>query len=394
MWRRSILLIAILTLNACDAGQSHGPTPVTSVASTVANNNESTGPTSTLVEDPGVRSTTSSTRSPTTTSTVAPKPTIPVSELETGIHVLWYHNAEESRAVTDVKRRQILDYVVDIGANSVMLSFPLFMDGYRAVSVTAGETTPPVEELAMFVADAKGRNLRVAIRPLIDEHVFVREGKWRGTINPQQRSQWFQSYADTLKPFLEMAEGGGVDEFVIGVELNSLTDDEGWGVVVQAVRDSFSGKLSYSSNWNSGQPGTIEEELDSYGLDAYFPIDVPPAAEVEELVEGWRYWLDWLSQREVSLSSVVVHEVGLPSQPGLYKRPWSWGNAGNSVVDWESQYRWFESACIAFKDAGVRGIYWWRLDFHQDFGYNPAEDAGASFVGKKSEEAIRDCFSP
>jgi hypothetical protein len=282
----------------------------------------------------------------------------------------------------------ILDYVVELGANSVAVTFPLYTDGPYPSRVYADVETPSPGRVADVVTRAHDRGLRVTIRPLIDEaNIATTRGKWRGSIEPVDVGAWFDSYGAAIRPYLQTE----ADEFVLAAELNSLQDEtERWSVLEQAARSVFPGVISYTFNWD----GFDQEHLpmlSSYGIDLYPVSDLGDHATVEELAAVMLFALG--QQPESVRRSLVIHEVGIPALSGVYRLPYHWGTEGGPILE-EVQAKWFTAACRAAEEAGVDGLYFWMLDSNIDpLRAAPADQPPKSFIGRLAEASIRDCFA-
>lgn len=284
------------------------------------------------------------------------------------------------------------EYLNKLGANAVSLFFPVFTDGPRGntVSVKAGKTPPP-ERLRLVVRSAQRHRLRVTMRPAIDQtNLMVEDGQWRGTLEPQNRDKWFSSYLAVLKPYLEMAEDLHVEQFDIGLELNTLEGDRRWGDVVRQATAWYHGTLSYSVHWETFQDEDNQLPTARFGINAYPSLDLPDNASQDRITAAWVDWLEAVGKGH-DLSEVSLDEVGIPATNGAYKRPWEWDDDSMRLVP-EIQRRWFTAACAAMKQKRMAGIYFWKIDFDQE-KFDPATAPPTHFVGRPGEEAIRQCFA-
>jgi hypothetical protein len=320
---------------------------------------------------------------------VAPERRWEAGQPHAGIQV-YTHTAEGGRPA-DEYSTEVLDYVVELGANGVGLTFPLYTDGVRATSVSSGQETPPPQVLATIVAAAHERGLRVMLRPVIDEENLAETpGEWRGTLRPPDLDAWFASYEDALMPFLEMAAESEVEEFVLAAELTSLQrHEERWAALADAAREVFPATLSYTFNWDGTDTELLPE--DSLGIDLYYVVDAADDASPEEISAGLVAAMNRLpeSMRE----RMVAQEVGIPGQAGMYRNPWYWGSDDPERYVPEIQSTWFAGACQAVQESGLQGVYFWMLDSSEDPStVDPDESRTASFVGRAGEDAIRDCF--
>jgi hypothetical protein len=341
---------------------------------------------------------TRSTGAPAPTAAAAPAPPQAVSwepgQMQKGIDVYWSVTADDADpAKVSAQAARILDYVVSLGANSVGLSFPIYYNGDQASTVAAAERTPTPEQLGVFLDAAAVRDLRVTVRPLIDERALRKDGGWRGAIAPASPARWFSSYQDTLRPFLTAAQEHRASSFCIAAELNSLERYPAqWQAVTSAAREVFSGQITVSRNWDIAGTPVPDLHADATGIDAYPPLHLGDDATPEQVQAAWTDWLTrTLAGRPAA--DVVLDEVGVPAQAGAYADPTNWGDPTLPYRP-DVQAAWFAAAAGAARAVGLGGVYFWKLDFHTDPSMVPdANYARDAFVGRPAADAIRSAFA-
>ncbi|WP_143336756.1 glycoside hydrolase family 113 [Corynebacterium pacaense] len=317
-------------------------------------------------------------------------------QFQQGVQLYWHHNPEHFNAAeTRVIADRQLDYIESLGANSLGVTVPIFVDGAYPSTVYADSAeTPSVEELGVLLEAASERGFRVMLRPVIDEANIGAEspGAWRGTIQPQDVDAWFRSYQALLLDYVPLLEQYGVDEYVIGVELNSLEGySDNWSALRAAITDAgYHGILSYSRNWDSG---TSDVPFDQLGLDFYPDTDLADDSTSAQVTDKLLALLT--EQPEALRKRTTVQEVGIAALDGAYARPSYWGDVPeperfNSQV----QANWFLGVCSAARQAEMEGVYYWMLDKYEDTP-NPDPDTQLpkSFVARPGEDAIRTCFA-
>lgn len=308
-----------------------------------------------------------------------------------GINVYWTENLADDDEVTRAKARRLMDYIVALKANSVAINFPFFVDGYQASAVHGKEgATPTPQRLGMLLEEAAKREVRVAVRPLLEEQNLMKEGRWRGRIEPADRAAWFDSYEKFLRPYLVLAQQHGAAEFIAGVELNSMQTDKRWRALLTAARRHFSGELSYSANHDAFQRKVATPSTDTVGVDAYFSVDLPDNASVDSLTAAWTRWLKRNAGKD--LPRLVIHEAGIAAQRGAYRKPAQWGSP-KVPIDLAIQKNWYTAVCRAVSDNKMAGIYFWSIRFHANPGHeDPQQPDRLSFVDRPAQDAIRDCY--
>lgn len=283
--------------------------------------------------------------------------------------------------------QRTLNYAVSLGANSVSVSFPFFINGIHGTRIYGTKATPSPGLVKDITRQAHQQKLRVTLRPLMDEANLIRDG-WRGSIQPTDRVRWFVNYRRWLRPYLQAAKSGGATTFVIAVELNSLVDDPLWTGLLRWARRLYPGQLSYSANWD-GLRGTVVEKTRPLSIDAYFNTSLPDSASVSQITTIWNNWLRQLGL--ANLRAVVLSEVGIAAESGAYRHPALWGNP-SARFNGGIQQHWFTAACRAFQQNRLAGIYFWRLNLVQQ----PSKPASAAdrgaFAGRQGARAVRQCF--
>jgi hypothetical protein len=308
-----------------------------------------------------------------------------------GCNVIWYYSDGDSDDAVASKARATCQYIRQLHGNAAAISFPFYMDGVSSSAVGAGSNTPSPGQLAKVAEIAGNYGLRVTIRPLLDEQAF-KPGGWRGTIGPADRDLWFASYGSFLDPYLRMADGSGLAQIDIGVELNSLAEDGRWSQLISAARAIYEGRIGFSNNWDVFQQGLLgPPSVDVRGLDAYFPVGADNAATTDTLAAAWIAWLDG-TRKYADLSNVVLAEVGIAAQDGAFSRPNDWGDS-SEPIDASVQQRWFTAAWRAMRHYGMAGIFYWMLDLNNPPGLSdPETGVPMLFVGR-GDQAIAACFA-
>jgi len=365
---------ALMTLGptACSASDSSGPAP----------------------------SDTAGTPSPASPSTQPPpdrpQVTFPWSpgRPQLGVNVYWVDDPKDSEGVVRAKARRIVDYLVTIDANSATLSFPFFTSAPRASSVFAASSTPSAGRVGIALDELHRGGLRTALRPLLDEKSLLAASRrsWRGNIEPADRDAWFGSYRKLITPYLQVAQRDRATTFIIGAELSSLEGDPRWRALVGQAKQIFRREVAYAVNWDSYLRRPIQMPVDHLGIDAYFPVQVGDDASTGMLVAGWERWLD--QRAKGPLPGLTLAEVGVPAEDGAYRHPAAWGSTEGRALNLAVQQRWFTAACEVARKRKMAGLYWWKVDFHDDpLKADPARDRHDSFIGRPGEDAIQACFA-
>jgi hypothetical protein len=294
---------------------------------------------------------------------------LPASTMQLGVDIEAYTYPGQNVAAA---ARTDVDYIESLHANAVSISFPFFVAGPKAGTVTAGTSTPTPGQLATIVAAAAGAGLSVSVRPLLDETSL---GMSRVDWVPPDPDAWFASYRAFVLPYAAAAQHAHAREFIVGAELTRMSRMPQWTGLDSALARRFNGTLAYANNWGhllAGNGGNVTETVD-----AYQPARPP-------LVDAWLRF-----DRRLPPGTVET-EVGIAAADGAWRRPYqhSWPV---TRLDPAVQAQWFAAACAAARATHLGGIYFWAIGLGQLSGptlaqqFNWAHSAGAA--------AISACFA-
>ncbi len=133
------------------------------------------------------------------------------------------------------------------------------------------------------IEESHRRGLRILIKPHL---AYWGNFEWRGDIRFHSREQWERFFSTYEAWITEIARfSHDADAFVVGTELDlTLEHHERWRGVIAAVREQYSGPLTYAANWDAFDRVEFWDALDLIGIQAYFPLlPEPDAGEVEAL---------------------------------------------------------------------------------------------------------------
>jgi len=314
-----------------------------------------------------------------------------------GIQVYWTANRNDSSAaVVQAKAERIIDYAIGLHANSIAVTFPFFTYGPTSNTVYAKpNVTPTPAHIATFLAVAAKANIRVTLRPVLDEDALVTVNlqAWRGSIQPQNRAAWFRSYRAFLLPYVAAAQQGHAATFVMGTELESMEGSPEWPSLVSSLRSIYTGQLTYDENYDEFAGNTAKPPVPTHNVDAYPEFSVPGSASVALLTRSWEGWLGAhpLSvRRELTLS-----EVGIRAEANSYDNPWAWLGTATAPIDPRVQAAWFQAVCNAISAEQVGGgVYWWEVNFDANpAGPRPFESDRMTFLDRPAQQVIQNCFA-
>ncbi|MGN9910425.1 glycoside hydrolase family 113 [Phytohabitans sp. LJ34] len=310
-----------------------------------------------------------------------------------GIAVYWENNGNDTDQIVRAKAQKVLDHVVELGANSVSISFSFVMDSAYANAVRMDHPiTPTPARLEIVLDEANKRGLRTAVRPMLNERNLTKDDPdmWRGSIRPESRTKWFASYRDMLVQYAKVAETAKVATFVVGTELNSMeSSTTGWRTVATGVKGVYTGEIDYSANYDRLRDSGPAPGI-TLSVDAYPPLEVGDSASVSRLVDGWNEWLDD-NRTAATLPDLVLAEVAIGARSGAYQEPWSPHSKG--TIKPEIQQRWFDAACQVMRERDLGGIYFWMINLDTDPKAKQPGKSPMDFLGRPGEQNIARCFA-
>jgi len=151
---------------------------------------------------------------------------------------------------------------------------------------------------------------------------------WRGAIDFGDDEQKWRTFFKTYTAFIvdqaQFAERNQLPVFVMGVELDATMHRAEWRHVVQAVRQVYSGVVTYAANWDAAERNPLWPHLDVIGIQAYYPlVDGATSPTDAQLRSAWAP----VGQRLKALSTttgkkVVFTEVGYAASKSAASEPW------------------------------------------------------------------------
>lgn len=284
----------------------------------------------------------------------------------------------------------MVDEMAGRGATDVLVVVNAYQSNRFASDITQQPgPSPSNATVVRTIRQVRRAGMRAAVMPVVRLEARARH-EWRGVIAPADGlDAWFTAYRRFVLPLARIAETEGAARFIVGSELSSLERYEHrWRRLIDDVRDVFSGRLTYSANWDHADEVPFWDALDELGLTAYFPLSSDATPSPESLARAWRAPLGDIRAlaRRVG-KRVVITEVGYTSQRYAAVRPWDDTSPGG--VDLRAQQQLYRSFCDAFTDTpSVSGFYVWNW-----FGFGGPRDAGFTPRGKPAATELAACFA-
>ena len=309
-----------------------------------------------------------------------PPPPVPAAPYQLGIDLDFYWHPDQN---VPALVTQEAAYARGLGANAVMISFPVYTGSAASAAAATGANTPPPATLAAAVRAIRAQGLTVGVRPLLSE-ANLHESRVR--FMPASVASWLASYQKVILPYARAAQQAGASYFYTGAELSAFAQAPQWRPVTAAVRAVFKGKLYFSANWNG--PGTVDALPGSGGPGVTVAADAYPVSNASPGQFGpW-----WAAEARGLPRGTVLAEAGIAAQTGMQQRPWDLGSPSQPLNP-QLQAAWFTAACRAVKADHLGGIYFWSIYVSQPLDVPPTPATATQFTDSPGASAIQACFT-
>lgn len=286
---------------------------------------------------------------------------------------------------------QSIDEIAALGADTVKLVVDARQENGASSRIWLDvRMTPTPEALARLIQHARKKNLRVILMPivLLDN---PRGGEWRGQIRPESWEDWWDSYRAMITHFAWIAQGNGVDIFVVGSELISTETETHlpqWRRTIGEIRKTFKGRLTYSSNWDHYTHVKFWDELDFIGMNSYWKLGEDRNVSVDEIVKRWgAIQAELFSFQQKVDKPLLFLEVGWCNMANMAHEPWDYTKDESAApTDNELQRKLYEGFFRAWhgrEELGGFCIWEWTPE-----GGKPG-DRGYTPEGKPAESVLR-----
>ncbi len=283
--------------------------------------------------------------------------------------------------------RIALDEIEALGANRVVFLANAYQETATSSRLERDGSATDLDAFRTATTWAGQRDLL----PVLKLHVDVRDGTWRGELDPADRVAWFDDYRAFVVDCAVAAAETDVATLVIGTELARLSREEfAWREIIAETRAVYDGEVLYAASWDELERVPFWDALDAIGVDFYGPVASRPDPTRFEILVGWQPWLERLDRlRRAVGKDVVFTELGYASRDGAGMEPSDYESS--AVADAQEQADLYAAALIALSDATwVRGVYWWNWELGVAGG--PDHD-GYTPRGKPAEEVLCEAWS-
>ncbi|HEX6884797.1 MAG TPA: hypothetical protein VF530_15590 [Planctomycetota bacterium] len=250
---------------------------------------------------------------------------------------------------------------------------------------------PPGEQERAAIRSAHAAGLSVMLKP----HLWI-DQSWHGAVRMDSAEAWatfFRVYGEFLGAWARFAAEERVAALCIGTELEqSVRHAAEWRRLILEVRAMFPGCLLYAAHWSGVEDVPFWDALDAIGVNAYYPLDVSPAAELPELLTAWRPFRDELQTLARKHGRPIVFtEVGYRPLVGSLSQPWR--HDGGGEIDPGIQARAYRAVLESFEGKDwFGGMFFWEWFPAAHMRWDRSR-SNYSPQGKLAEQVLRESWS-
>ncbi len=281
-----------------------------------------------------------------------------------------------------------IDDMADMGCTWVNFCIAARQDNVKSATLHINwSNLPAPPDLEIIMKHARKRHMHTILMPIVLlDHSGTKD--WRGVIDPPDWDNWFFSYEMYMKQAARMAARCDVDIFCVGSELLSTeAKRDNWIKTIEAIREIYKGKLTYSANWDHYTVPSFWDQLDYIGMNNYNELAKEPGASVAELVKKWKpikeQILAFVAKQH---KPFLFTEVGWHNLQNTIAEPWNYVAEG--PIDHTEQLHAFKSFIEVWQNVGtdqfMGALVWeWRP------GAKATDHGTYSLQGSPAMEVVR-----
>jgi hypothetical protein len=240
------------------------------------------------------------------------------------------------------------------------------------------------DELRYAIRDAHALGLAVLVKP----HLWVPDS-WAGMVagmTEQEWPTWFANYRRELDGIARIAEEERAEALAIGTELDGTTQRIEWNVLIDTVRNLYSGRLLYvAHNVEGAEKVPFWDRLDLIGVSLYPPLGADD--DRDGRLRAMHVVADRLDALAADTGkSIVVAEIGLRSAEGAAAKPWESPEEREAMPDPSLQAQVIADWLEILDRPAIRGVLIWRWLTDPEAG--GLTDTDFTVQGKPAEDIL------
>jgi len=190
---------------------------------------------------------------------------------------------------------------------------------------------------------------------------------WRGDIRPRSEEDWKtleKSYSHYILQLAHLAEQYDVELFAVGTELKSMVSHNPsfWYQLISAIRECYSGELTYCANWDEYANIDFWDQLDFIGIDSYFPISYKKTPSVRDALKKWKPIKKKIKKLSAQTQrKILFTEYGYRNVSYAGRKPWIHDRGEKQELNYAAQANLHQALFKTFWDQDwVAGGFAWK----------------------------------
>ena len=284
---------------------------------------------------------------------------------------------------------QMVEEVSRTGAEWICIAIKFFQQDYFSSHIDIPEEGDAFwQQFKHTLAVAKQNDLKIFVLPI----VFLKtddKKNWRGTIAPRNKNNWYKDYVKLLSKVAQISEASGVELLAVGSELSKLQKDtEIWKALITQIKKQYTGKLTYSVNWDAMESVQFHQQLDYMGISSYFSVSKINQPSVRKLYRSWtkikRKIKKIMRKKKIPF---YFSELGYRSMNGASRKPWDYRM--NNKADLQEQYDCFQAFIKSWQnDRDLKGVF-----FYEWYGNGGEFDNTYTIKNKPALDLVKAFFA-
>ncbi|NHN27226.1 glycoside hydrolase [Flavobacterium jejuense] len=285
--------------------------------------------------------------------------------------------------------------VKEINANWVTLMPFAFMKTLNDTTIFYNSKRQWIGEREEGIVNAStifhSNQMKIMLKP----QIWIPRG-FTGHIEMKTEEEWMKfenNYAKFILFYAELAQKQSIELLCIGTELNYFVKNrpQFWHTLIQKIKKTYKGQLTYAENWDTYQNVPFFKELDYIGIDAYFPLANEQTPTISQLEEKWSTHKNSIANFSKNIKKKVLFtEYGYQSMDYTTHEPWNFSK--EKKVNLLAQKNALQALYNEFwhEDWFAGGFLWKWFENHSQVG--GLNDTDYTVQNKPSFEIVKQVY--